>query len=679
MTAVLGLSAHAQLTWSGSSPGTTTNPTSGTWDTSSLNWNGSAWTNSATTNAIFGGADATTTPITVTVATGITADAIEFTSTNDNYTLSAASPETITVNTSIGNSGNGNPADNADIEVAPGATLTIGTNVTVSKTSASNGFEIAGTTFGGTDTAGTVDLNGGTISEDVGIAATVGNLLLDGITVNVNSGGLINTNFAGNGGNQENIQMGRDGNGSSTLNVNNGGTVTINAAADIYVGRSDKGYTGTQTLNINSGGTFSTGAMVISEGIVNLNGGTLSVGTNADSGVNIGNGGLGGANGTFNFNGGTLEASGATGTFMNASLTAANVESGGAIINTNGFAITIEQPLLNGGGTDGGLTVNDTTDGAGALTLTGANTYNGGTTVNAGTLTVGAGGTLGATTGALTVDSTGGGATVLNLATGVSTTVGSLSGVVSGGGTATINTDPTGGNFDVDQTVPGTFAGAIDGAGVFVLDAGSTSKLTLSGTSFYSGGTEVGGGTLAVTGALSSSGALTVNSGATFALGEAAGGESFVSQLVSTLSLISAGGVDSGQEAVLGLDIGTGMNSDSIVSSGPLTLTGTQSFKLDIAGTPSGLTYDLLEWVDSGSTPITASNIDLTLDGVSLGLGSPDLSIVNDGGTDILELTAAVPEPGTYGMLLGGLGLLLVAGRKRLGRARGPGSLVNHG
>jgi len=63
-------------------------------------------------------------------------------------------------------------------------------------------------------------------------------------------------------------------------------------------------------------------------------------------------------------------------------LTLATIRDGGAIIDTAGFDITIGQPLVANG--TGGLTKN----GAGALLLTGTNTYTGPTVVNEGLLSV---------------------------------------------------------------------------------------------------------------------------------------------------------------------------------------------------------------------------------------------------------------------------------------------------
>lgn len=176
---------------------------------------------------------------------------------------------------------------------------------------------------------------------------------------------------------------------------------------------------------------------------------------------------------------------------------------------------------VSGGTRKVGLTV-----ASGSLTLTGANTYSGGTTVNQGTLIVGTGGTIGATTGALAVNNTNtdaGNDTVLNLATAVNTTVGSLSGTIdtpsSGTNTATINTQ-TGRIFTVNQTADATFAGTIAGAGDFVLGGLSTNTLTLTGVNTYTGTTTVSAGTLALVGGSHAS-AITVSGGASlgFTLG----------------------------------------------------------------------------------------------------------------------------------------------------------------
>jgi autotransporter-associated beta strand protein len=107
-------------------------------------------------------------------------------------------------------------------------------------------------------------------------------------------------------------------------------------------------------------------------GVFNLNGGTLTA-----SEITTGN--TSGSS-TLNLNGGTLSPGGNNTNFLH-DLTAANVLTGGAIINTGTNVISIAQGLLNGGG-NGGLTKL----GSGALLLNGVNTYAGATLVSAGAL-----------------------------------------------------------------------------------------------------------------------------------------------------------------------------------------------------------------------------------------------------------------------------------------------------
>jgi autotransporter-associated beta strand protein len=141
------------------------------------------------------------------------------------------------------------------------------------------------------------------------------------------------------------------------------------------------------TITISAGSFSSTGAVTLAntsytDGTVNLNGGTFTAPQiNTNTGATH-------SSSTFNFNGGTLITSADNSTFLQG-LTTANVRNGGALIDSNGYDVTIAQNLLHSalGGdaaTDGGLNK----AGSGTLTLTGLNTYTGDTVVQAGTLSL---------------------------------------------------------------------------------------------------------------------------------------------------------------------------------------------------------------------------------------------------------------------------------------------------
>ena len=158
----------------------------------------------------------------------------------------------------------------------------------------------------------------------------------------------------------------------STGVINQSGGVITNTATQTWVAESAQG-----TWNLTGGAavlgvvhlTQNTGA----QGIFNLNGGDLTATEITD------NGGASGGSGTLNLNGGTLHAGGDSLNFMHDINGGVNVQAGGAIINTEGYDVTIAQVLNDGGGSLTKL-------GGGTLTLSGANFYAGATIINAGTL-----------------------------------------------------------------------------------------------------------------------------------------------------------------------------------------------------------------------------------------------------------------------------------------------------
>ena len=238
-------------------------------------------------------------------------------------------------------------------------------------------------------------------------------------------------------------------------------------------------------------------------GRLTVQNGTLSIPTinNASANGPLGNNAQSVILGNTGAQTGTLSYTGATATSTK-KFTMATGGTGAFDVTTGANTLTLSG-VIDGSGTL-------TKSGLGTLTLSGANTYTGGTTLNQGTLTIGTGGTLGATTGALAVNNNNstaaGTAAILNLATAVDTTTGSLSGTLatptSDTNTATINTQ-TGRNFTVNQTTSDTYAGVIAGAGSFTLGSLSTNTLTLTGNNTtYTGVTTVSAGTLNINGTL---------------------------------------------------------------------------------------------------------------------------------------------------------------------------------
>lgn len=223
--------------------------------------------------------------------------------------------------------------------------------------------------------------------------------------------------------------IGYNGNGGTYILTLDGGTYTnVNGGATTLI----LGYNGTQTVRLDmKDGDLITGALRVGwstssniNATINLDGGTLTTGSIAEQGTTSTH------TSTINFNDGTLQARGNSTTFIATSIDNANILSGGAKIDSNGFNITIPKALTGGPG-DGGLTKL----GAGTLTFSDANTYTGATTINAGTLSL-------ASTGSIATSSTidvGSGAT-LNVSAVSGWTVGDTQTLT---GTGTVNGNTT--------------------------------------------------------------------------------------------------------------------------------------------------------------------------------------------------------------------------------------------
>jgi len=331
-------------------------------------------------------------------------------------------------------------------------------------------------------------INGGSVSDTFGQIGYSGTGAGSGGTVTVDGAGSTWTNSS-------NLNVGAYGN--ATLNITNGGSVS---SATAVVGNGT-GANGTVTID-SAGSWINNGVLKLGQGgsgTLNLNGAAGTRGVLATQSITKGQG-----TAAVNFDGGILRAASFNGDLLSGFAAGdVTIGAGGAFIDSNGGSGSISSPL----GGVGALTK----QGAGSLTLTGANTYAGGTVIESGTLQVVGGGTLGATTGALSVAN---GAT-LDLG-GTSQTVGALSG--AGNITSTVL-----GNLSlltVDQATNTIFSGIIgDG---FDSVAGGTAQvglsvrgggvLTLSGVNSYTGPTTIfGGGEIQLDGSIAS--AVTVNSG----------------------------------------------------------------------------------------------------------------------------------------------------------------------
>ncbi len=503
----------------------------------------------------------------------------------------------------------------------------------------------------GVSGTGVFNQTGGTINLDRGIEINRGTYSLGGS--GLLSVSTVGEDLSSSGGSATFIQSGGS-NAAVILYLGNAagrnGTYKLSGNGLLTAAFEYVGYSGTGSFT-QSGGTNSIFIMRFldlgyaggSGGAYDLNGGLLIV-----SGVFGGQG-----KSTFRLSGGTLQANENSTAFLTG-LTATLVQSGGAIINVQGFNDAIGQSLLHdpalGVLADGGLVKS----GSGLLLLAGANTYTGPTTVFGGKL---------ALANALAVqystfDTSGSG--TLSFGTLTAATFGGLTGP---GKLSLSNSASNAVSLGVgDNGASTTFAGTLQGSGGLTKIGSGT--LLLSGSNTYVGATAINQGELLVNGSLvspmtvSSSGTLagtgnisnvTVNSGGHLAPGNAPG----TLTLSGSLALLSGAKMD--------YELDTPLDSDLVLmSSGALTLGG-QQFS-DFNFTPlGGFGLGSYTLIDAGSISGTLGN------NLSGPIGNGLTGTLAIQGNDLV--LSVVPEPGTLA-LLGGCSIALVL-TSRLRRGRG--------
>ncbi|WP_210204480.1 autotransporter outer membrane beta-barrel domain-containing protein [Phyllobacterium phragmitis] len=429
----------------------------------------------------------------------------------------------------------------------------------------------------------------------------------------------------------------------------------LSGAGAVTLGAGDLTVTQTGASTYSGKMTGTTGTLTFAGGSL-----TLSNGSNAFSGLNVNTGTVtAGAAGAFG--GGALAvASGAIADLADFAQTVTGLSGAGAVklgtATPGAGTLTVNQAVSTTSSFAGIISGTGALvkEGAGDLTLSGANSFTGGLTVTAGKLIAGIDDAFGA--GLLTVN---GGTADLN---GKNVTVKGLAGA-SAGTVSLGTTSPS--ILTLDQTATTSYAGKITGTGSLV--KGNTGELTLSGNNDFSGGLKVNGGkVIAGSDTAFGTGLLTVNAliadinGHAIKVAGLAGNGGTVALGAGTLTLDQTTPAAPDYAGKI-----TGTAASSLVMDG----TGTQTLSGDNGGFLGGLAVKQ-GTLKAGSLTAFGKGV-LTVDGGTADLNGHSITVAG---------LAGAPTPGGI-VALGAATLTIDAGMGTTysGQITGAGGLVKDG
>jgi len=473
---------------------------------------------------------------------------------------------------------------------------------------------------GGSLTAKSIVLDrGGTFTQTGGnLSAT--QIFLDNRSTFIQTGGTLDfTSFSHGNGTATfiDLYLGRNPGDKGTYHLSYGGTVkAVNEwiglngtgtfiqedGTHMVTGSLTLGGSGTGTYSLSGGSLMAADIVLKSGGTFTQTGGTLAITGNSAEG-----------NGLLNLKGGVLQASGGAHTLGNDLKVNDDYTIGGSNDLTLRGAVELAKgatTVVNSANTTftnvisgAGRLVQNSTGGAGTLTLSEANTYTGGTTLTKGILMAGASSFAGGTAGPFGPD-----AAVLNLAGGALAAAGTARTITN----TTINMN---GDFALGTSAANHNLTLGQAAGVFNLGAGTSRTVTVNNTtqidSVVTGAgsslTKTGEGTLILTGPNTYNGSTTVQAG--------------------TL-ILRANGVLSGDVTVNRATFTNySIPAQSVVGSTTINNGGT--YRLTLAGP-----------CDNGDITLTTGG---TLN--MSGIGTYNSAVTNHGGTVMLEGIIALNKP----------------------------------